>query len=273
MIYYHEEEKREKEERVAKRVLEKADKILAEVDQAYIVTERGHHVRPMPTFRPEEVSLGKLLGTGGFGVVHEIKGFFLDPDESNTDALSGPLEDPHILDDHDHDDNVTEENPQEDCQTGRRKSMNGNRQRTTSHVHYDISKARHIMEARAMKDGVARYALKRLHNDLSPVERARGMIDLAVEAKMLSIVYHPNIIKMRGLAKGPLIDDYFFIILDRLYETLDKRVNRWYQQDKHLKGHLFGLGKNKPGMRKLLLERMTVAYDLAAAFFYLHENR
>jgi hypothetical protein len=43
------------------------------------------------------------------------------------------------------------------------------------------------------KNGYARYALKRLHNDLTELERARGMVDLAVEAKYLSLVWHPNI--------------------------------------------------------------------------------
>ena len=31
--------------------------------------------------------------------------------------------------------------------------------------------------------------------------------------------------------------------------------------------------RNRRILRELVLERLTVAYDLAAAFFYLHENR
>jgi hypothetical protein len=80
-------------------------------------------------------------------------------------------------------------------------------------------------------------------------------------------------VKLRGFAKGPLIDSYFFIILDRLYETLDQRMNSWYRQNRKNKGIGLGLFRKKRALHETLVERMTVAYDLAAAFFYLHENR
>ena len=49
----------------AERMLMKADRILAAVDEAYIITHRNHKPRLMPAFRPEEISLGKVLGLGG----------------------------------------------------------------------------------------------------------------------------------------------------------------------------------------------------------------
>ena len=70
-----------------------------------------------------------------------------------------------------------------------------------------------------------------------------------------------------------MVDKDFFIIMDRLHGTLDLRINKWYHEDKRHHGHVFGLGKNKKMMRELMIERMTIAYDLAAAFMYLHENR
>ncbi len=66
----------QQEKEFARKMLLRSDAILAAVDEAYIIKERGHKVRAMPTFRPEEISLGKILGTGGFGIVNEIKGFF-----------------------------------------------------------------------------------------------------------------------------------------------------------------------------------------------------
>lgn len=70
----------------------------------------------------------------------------------------------------------------------------------------------------------------------------------------------------------------FFIILDRLHETLDEKINEWFKQDKknHRCGGLLGsmgIGLNKEASKELLLEQLTVSYDLAAAFMYLHENR
>jgi hypothetical protein len=92
-----------------------------------------------------------------------------------------------------------------------------------------------------------------------------------------SLSFHPLslslTVKMRGFAKGPMIDSYFFIILDRLYQTLDQRMNVWHQENKKAKGIGLGLFRKKNALNELMVQRMTVAYDLAAAFFYLHENR
>ena len=74
------------DEQRAQRLLAKADKILGEIDEAYIIQQRGHKLRNMPTFRAEEISLGKTLGMGGFGIVSEIMKFTLDPDSSNDES-------------------------------------------------------------------------------------------------------------------------------------------------------------------------------------------
>ena len=79
---------------------------------------------------------------------------------------------------------------------------------------------------------------------------------------------------MRGLAKGPLVDKDFFIVLDRLYETLDVRMKKWRARSKKNQAFLGIMTKQKKlDNQALLVERMTVAYDLAAAFMYLHQHR
>ena len=89
---------------------------------------------------------------------------------------------------------------------------------------------------------------------------------------LFSCAFYPAV-KVRGLAKGPIVDKDFFIIMDRLHGTLDQKINTWYHEEKRHKGTVLGLGKNRKLLRELMIERMTVSYDLAAAFFYLHENR
>ena len=69
------------------------------------------------------------------------------------------------------------------------------------------------------------------------------------------------------------MDKGFFIILDRLQETLDVQINKWHKDHKKFKGSFMGIGRNKRALQELMVQRMTVAYDLAAAFMYLHENR
>lgn len=160
------------ESKAAKRILERADKILATVDESFIVKSRNHQQRSVPTFRPEEISLGPALGKGGFGVVNEISKLTLD--EEIQDEYS-PQKFPSSS-------QIVCVEQEEDLSIG-------------NHIHYDIRKARYFMVKRCQRRGTARYALKRLHSNLTELERARGMVDLAVEAKYLSIVWHPNISK------------------------------------------------------------------------------
>jgi hypothetical protein len=88
---------------------------------------------------------------------------------------------------------------------------------------------------------------------------------------VFSVVCDP--VKLRGIAAGDMVDEGFFIILDRLDETLDKRMLDWAVKEKKFHGKFLGRGRNPKALKELMISRMTVAYDLAAAFMYLHENR
>ena len=195
-----------KEEDYAKRLLAKADKYLAEVDDAYIIQQRGHKRRPMPTFGAHELTLGKTLGMGGFGIVSEVSNFTLDPDpppdstdDCPTQQQQQPVPTPATSN------HPSSENPQQpkhskntDSPTADEEDNNSQEQQEEeeqddTHANFDVDRARRYMAQRCMRRGSARYALKKLHGCLSAVERARGMVDLAVEAKYLSVVLHPNI--------------------------------------------------------------------------------
>ena len=80
-------------------------------------------------------------------------------------------------------------------------------------------------------------------------------------------------VKMRGVAEGEYLHQDFFIIMDRLFGTLDQRINAWKKVLDKNNGICCGIGKNKEVFLQILKERMIVAYDLAVAFMYLHENR
>jgi serine/threonine protein kinase len=78
------------------------------------------------------------------------------------------------------------------------------------------------------------------------------------------------------MAEGKAVSDDFFIIIDRLCETLDDRMDAWREEVKkhHNKRSIFGpSSKCKQLSEQLLVNRLTVAYDLAAAFWYLHEHK
>ncbi len=73
--------------------------------------------------------------------------------------------------------------------------------------------------------------MKHLRRDLLPKKSkfVHAAADLVMEAKFLSTLYHPNIVKLRGWSGGPESyavgsHDDFFLVLDRLDHTLSLRI-------------------------------------------------
>ena len=67
---------------------------------------------------------------------------------------------------------------------------------------YDISKRsaserREVAKESVDENGMPRFAVKMLRDDLIDEEHSKGVIDLAVEARFLRRLTHPNIIAMR----------------------------------------------------------------------------
>eukprot|EP00985_Skeletonema_marinoi_P024331 scaffold16829_cov66-Skeletonema_marinoi.AAC.1 len=92
---------------------------------------------------------------------------------------------------------------------------------------YDQSNTRGFMKDHCLRDGEARYAVKRIRHDLVGEEEITdAAIDLAREAQFLAGLSHPNIIKIRGTSNIPG-HPKFCIILDRLYDTLEVQMLKW----------------------------------------------
>jgi hypothetical protein len=209
----------------ARELLSRADKILKAVDDCYIIKERGHHPRPMPTFKHSEIEIGRTLGAGGFGIVNEITAFDLEH-EPEVSPEQEVVEKSNIDDDandaqeqqnQEGDDDIKQEKDtqiqpesSETMQDGKLADCTGELFEDDSH--YEVTGARSLMANRCLRRGVTRYALKRLHDNLTEVEKARGMIDLAVEAKYLSVVWHPNIGKYIGNQAS-----FFMVRVERMY--------------------------------------------------------
>eukprot|EP00984_Skeletonema_dohrnii_P036869 scaffold38314_cov139-Skeletonema_dohrnii-CCMP3373.AAC.1 len=103
----------------------------------------------------------------------------------------------------------------------------------------------------------------------------------------LASLTHPNIIKVRGLPEGgvnsllqPNAKGYF-LVLDRLFDTLDKRIYESWQEEHRVEdtgggGGCFCFGnKNKQAIedeKKYLGERLKVAFDISAALKFLHNK-
>jgi hypothetical protein len=214
--------RRQKEIEATRKLLAEASNLLKEVDDSEIL--RNARERLYPTFDRSEIKFGPLLGVGGFGIVFEIKDINLKiPTEvkvephptttSSADAATATATTTNAISESKGGSSVkggsgltahvrqdSEESPSiaittiafnNDLNHVAVKLPSGSA--TQDDAHYDVRIARKHMAQMVRRNGDARYAVKRLHRDLTDLERARGMIDLAIEAKYLSVIWHPNI--------------------------------------------------------------------------------
>ncbi|KAL7561818.1 hypothetical protein ACA910_013352 [Epithemia clementina (nom. ined.)] len=113
------------------------------------------------------------------------------------------------------------------------------------------------------RSGRGRYALKHLQQRLleEPKSFQCAASDLAVEAAYMSALDHPNILSVRGLPIHGLESfsegrhDSYFLVLDRLESTLDRKISQW-----------------RHGLDMPLLGKAGHALQLAGALDYLHQR-
>lgn len=188
-------------------------------------------------FGPNEIRLGGVLGKGGFCTVSEIRKITLNGDIDHEQQFS------------------TEEDVQWQIQD--REFMSKN----------------YLRKKNGRND--TRYAIKTLSETLlnDPERFVAGVIDLAVETKFLAVIRHPNIIKMRAASTTSPFALGYFIVLDRLYDTLSDRMRAWKDQKSNMSG--FSRVRDLKGAKKkeLWVERLMVAYELTGALKYLHDNQ
>lgn len=148
-----------------KKLLARAENAMEEVEKAHVMT--SNNKREYPTFDAAEVKIGATLGVGGFGIVSEVASLNISVNKHETPGVfqqeGAPSDSNEDDQDHDNDD------------------------------HYELDTAKEKMTRRCRRFGKARYAIKRLDPALSELERTRGMIDMALEVKYLSVLWHPNI--------------------------------------------------------------------------------
>lgn len=127
-----------------------------------------------------------------------------------------------------------------------------------------------LAESTVDEFGECRYVMKHLKQDLL-MNRSRfnqAAADLVLEAKFLEGLDHPNIIKIRGISSsgtnafGDGKHDGYFIILDRLDDTLSHRIQQWKAEPPC---------KNDTGIQNYV-EKLKFAVQIASAIDYLHDR-
>lgn len=136
----------------------------------------------------------------------------------------------------------------------------------------EVYHTRAFMSKQCIRDGQPRYAIKHLSRETLASQDLfyKGTADLAMEAKFLSILNHAHIIKIRALAYAGHFSGDNFLVIDRLYSTLDQDILKWKQEEKKLESCCGLLSGGKKRVKEMFEERVDVAFDIASAFEYLH---
>mmetsp|Transcript_15795 Transcript_15795/g.23114 ORF Transcript_15795/g.23114 Transcript_15795/m.23114 type:complete len:388 (-) Transcript_15795:145-1308(-) len=134
------------------------------------------------------------------------------------------------------------------------------------------SQNRRFMSKHVLRDGQARYAIKRLSRGLvkkSEEYFRAGIVDLAMEVKYLAVIQHPHIIKIRAVSHAHPCSDSYFVVLDKLYDTLTDRIDKIWKRDKR---KLSGMLSSSVKKNEHLANRLIIAYDICSALSFLHNN-
>lgn len=129
----------------------------------------------------------------------------------------------------------------------------------------------------AMYDPAPVYAVKCLRENVAMEEDqlVTCAVDLALEANILAKLMHPNIIRLHGSMSGCISEAFqdngergFFLVLDLLSDTLDKRLTRW-RREKSAAAFPFRSKQNKLQVRERIED---VALGIADGLEYIHSR-
>ncbi|KAL3811920.1 hypothetical protein ACHAXA_002537 [Cyclostephanos tholiformis] len=217
---------------------------------------------PLPALAYQELVLGDIIGRGGFSFVYEIKNVKLQEiydtgdEEAESRARFAAIFDVAHSSSSLGNININDDDHSSGGEAGVVVGGGGT-----------IIK-RHPSE---------RYVLKTLRPDLPEDEHNKGVIDLAVESQFLMALCHPRILSIRGHANSDPLESRYFVILDRLANTLEHRLKVWRRDvgmnSGYWLGPCFGYCCSKSHvLRRIWMERFEVARDISSALEYLHRN-
>lgn len=197
----------------------------------------------------KEVVLGDLLGHGQFAHVYELKDVKLREDRSEELPPQEQLKRESFVEEF----HKCRSSHKTDCHSYAVKHLKRDLLINTSAL-----KKRHYRDNEEVAAG---------DTDLPMDQQFQlAAADLIVEVLYLSRLQHRHIIKLRGMALGGTKAfatgryDSYFLILDKLSQTLDERIRHWR--------HTYG----QPQETQLCL-KTQYAFQMAQALEYLHRHR
>jgi len=223
-----------------------APSLIDDVEEGSVFFEQNAKVKA-PLLDWPDIEIGNVLGEGGFCTVQELL--------------------------------VINSVAQEKAHMNIKKSSIGSGDETlaetcdsaNSHILSQIE----LMASQCQESTISPFVVKRIKDSFKGKMHTRAFIDLSCEVKFLSSLSHRNIIKLRGVSSmydDPNCSDQnnrLFILLDRIYITLNDQFQFWKKRMKKLRFH----SANSIENCKLKIERVEAATDLSSALKYLHRHK
>lgn len=266
------------------------------------------------SFVPDELELGPILGMGGFATVHQIRSIKLQAGLDSTNSFKTSSKrfsssrrslftfkgvsrrwssfsnkgeskidwtaEKEEVDDDDDDDGKIDRTSGTASFTLDQSNLVSRRFMSKNCLFQPDVEALSSSRRRRKKkqgDGEARYALKQLREDVREDDEqcALGMVDMATEIRVMSSVpQHAHIVQLRATATCSPFHKDFFIVLDRLYDTLEQRIRfHWKKQRRKCNGwRKQFLDRTGNRRNQLWKERLVAMTDLASALAHLHRH-
>lgn len=157
-----------------------------------------------------------------------------------------------------------------------------------THIEKDplVQYARDWLSGRLLRKSTTseyRYVIKQIRHEFmhSHIEFEAAASYLANEATVMQMLRHHGIVGLYGTSVGNTEayyinggrHDAYFLIQDKIVETLEQRLDKWKGQSTRMKVYqIGGLLKLSHHERKFLSTRLNVAYDIADALEYMHRH-
>jgi len=116
------------------------------------------------------------------------------------------------------------------------------------------------------------FAVKTLRKSLDTTKMMHGAVDLAKEAKWLSVLSHKNIISLHCAGENPGSVDYFLVI-ERLETSLSDVIGKWQTQNDSLISCGLPRIQVKQSTKRSIGKRISILYEATAGIKYLHEKK
>eukprot|EP00539_Tryblionella_compressa_P014395 CAMPEP_0178828824 /NCGR_PEP_ID=MMETSP0746-20121128/8040_1 /TAXON_ID=913974 /ORGANISM="Nitzschia punctata, Strain CCMP561" /LENGTH=467 /DNA_ID=CAMNT_0020490839 /DNA_START=75 /DNA_END=1478 /DNA_ORIENTATION=- len=236
----------------------------------------------IPKFSKSELLTGHVIGRGGFCVVMEIEKIQPKRKMSQKEAMAeiSTLYDPKKGGANGKGSSMfrifrrgNSSNSDADSVAASFKSIDTSTSNKLKRDERKLSRNYVINRAKATRSNrKCGYVVKAVSPDVDKITYMKGNVDIALEAKYLSALYHRNIIELAAVSSSRPCSKRYFLVLERMEETLTARLKSWMDRERMAQGIMACFGGAKKA-EQLYTERIEASYDISSALYYLHTNK